>query len=109
MRITFVLESFFPSHRGGTEVYVLNLCRYFKSKEWEVSVLIATTEDTTDYNYEDIPIYTFNIPKKSNSKELNGLIKPRGVLAQRFTDFEYLILDDCSIDSIKNGNQSNKD
>jgi glycosyltransferase involved in cell wall biosynthesis len=31
------------------------------------------------------------------------------VLAQSFTDFEYLILDDCSLDNIKNGNQSNKD
>jgi glycosyltransferase involved in cell wall biosynthesis len=80
MRITFALESFFPTHRAGTEVYVLNLCRYFKSKGWAVSVLITTTEDTTDYEYEDIPIYTFNIPKKPNAKELNGLIKPRGIV-----------------------------
>jgi glycosyltransferase involved in cell wall biosynthesis len=78
--ILFALESFFPSHRAGTEVYVLNLCRYFKSRGWTVSVLITTTEDTKDYEYEDIPIHTFTIPTKPNAKELNGLIKPRGIL-----------------------------
>jgi glycosyltransferase involved in cell wall biosynthesis len=80
MRITFTLESFFPNHRAGTEVYVLNLCRYFKSRGWEVNVLIATTDNTADYVYEDIPVYTFNIPKEPNAKELNGLIKPRGII-----------------------------
>jgi hypothetical protein len=74
--ILFTLESFFPAHRAGTEVYVLNLCHYFKSKGWAVSVLITTIEDAKDYEYEGIPVYTFTIPKKPNAKQLNNIIKP---------------------------------
>ncbi|MCU4165561.1 glycosyltransferase [Carboxylicivirga caseinilyticus] len=78
-KLLFTLESFFPSHRAGTEVYVLNLCHYFKTKGWKVGVLIATTESKEDYEYENIPVYTFPIPLKPDPKELNGLIPPRGI------------------------------
>ena len=75
----FTLESFFPSHRAGTEVYVLNLCRYFKINGWDVGVLITTKEQQSDYKFEEIDIYTFNIPEEPDVRELNGLIAPRGM------------------------------
>jgi glycosyltransferase involved in cell wall biosynthesis len=78
-KILFALESFFPTHRAGTEVYVLNLCKYLISKGWEVNVIIATTEGTKDYSYEGIKVQTFDIPKQANAAELNGLIPPRGI------------------------------
>ena len=78
--ICFVLESFFPSHRAGTEVYVLNLCRYFKKQGWDVSVLIANTEGQDDYIFEGITVNTFQVPKAPLSKELNGIMPPRGLL-----------------------------
>ncbi|MDC1505574.1 glycosyltransferase family 4 protein [Winogradskyella sp.] len=79
--ICFALESFFPSQRAGTEVYVLNLCHYFKSNGWEVQVLIATTEEQHHYTYEGIPVYTFAVPKKATAQELNGIKPPRGIEA----------------------------
>ena len=81
MKILFTLESFFPSHRAGTEVYVLNLCKYFKTKGYDVSVLITSSEGLEDYFFEGIPIYVFDIPKNAVSEELNGLIPPRGIEA----------------------------
>jgi len=79
MKIIFTLESFFPSHRAGTEVYVLNLCRHFKINGWDVSVLISTTSYQTEYEFEGISIYTFEVPAKPTAMELNGLIPPRGI------------------------------
>jgi glycosyltransferase involved in cell wall biosynthesis len=78
-RILFVLESFFPHHRAGTEVYVLNLCRYFYDKGWDVGVLISTTSHISDYDYEGIKVLTFPIPEAAIAKELNGIIPPRGI------------------------------
>jgi len=79
MHLLFVLESFFPTHRAGTEIYVLNLCRYFLGKGYKVEVLISTTTETGDYEYEGIPVYTFKVPPKPIAKELNGIIPPRGI------------------------------
>ncbi|MCZ2844930.1 MAG: glycosyltransferase family 4 protein [Candidatus Bathyarchaeota archaeon] len=79
MKIVFTLESFFPSHRAGTEIYVLNLCKYFKKQGWEVHVLIATSTEQKDYLYEGIPVHTFDIPANPDPKELNGIIQPRGI------------------------------
>jgi len=79
LKLLFILESFFPSHRAGTEVYVLNLCKTFIKSGWDVSVLIATSSGLQDYKYEDIPVYTFPIPKKANVKALNGLKAPEGL------------------------------
>lgn len=79
IHILFVLESFFPTHRAGTEIYVLNLCRYFKDKGWPVGVLVSTTQGMADYGYEGIPVYTFLVPKKPIVKELNGIVPPRGL------------------------------
>jgi len=79
MKILFTLESFFPSHRAGTEVYVLNLCNYFKAKGHDVSVLITSSEGLKDYSYEEVPVHVFEIPKDAIAEELNGLIPPRGI------------------------------
>ncbi|NRR91030.1 glycosyltransferase [Winogradskyella undariae] len=81
MKILFTLESFFPTHRAGTEVYVLNLCNYFKAKGHDVSVLITSSEGLKDYSYEGIPIHVFDIPKHAIAEELNGLMPPRGIEA----------------------------
>lgn len=79
MKILFILESFFPHRCGGTEVYVLNLCHFFKKNDWDVNVLITTSSDQTDYIYDGIAIHTFSIPLKPNARELNGLQAPRGI------------------------------
>lgn len=77
--ILFILESFFPTHRAGTEVYVLNLCHYFKKKGWKVHVLIPTIDGKKDYDYEHIPVHTILVPAQATTQELNGIIPPRGV------------------------------
>ena len=79
MHILLVLESFFPTHRAGTEIYVLNLCRYLQSKGYKVEVLISSTTGASDYKYEGIQVYTFKVPPKPIAKELNGIIAPRGI------------------------------
>jgi glycosyltransferase involved in cell wall biosynthesis len=78
-KILFALESFFPTYRAGTEVYVLNLCNYFLSKNWEVSVLISTTKEEPDYIFEGIQVYTFKVPIKATGRQLNGLDLPDGI------------------------------
>ncbi|MFT4802874.1 MAG: glycosyltransferase involved in cell wall biosynthesis [Psychroserpens sp.] len=83
-KIIFVLESFFPTHRAGTEVYVLNLCSYFKLKGWVVQVLVATTQKQKDYVFQDIPVFTFPVPVQATPQELNGLVVPRGI--EEFTE-----------------------
>ncbi len=79
MKILFIVESFFPDRYGGTEIYVLNLCHYFKRNNWNVNVLITTSNDQENYTYDGIPIHTFSIPKTADAKELNGLQPPRGI------------------------------
>jgi glycosyltransferase involved in cell wall biosynthesis len=79
LKIVFIIESFFPHRCGGTEVYVLNLCHYFKKNNWEVNVLITTSSDQKDYLHDGISIHTFSIPLKPNARELNGLQPPRGI------------------------------
>lgn len=78
-KILFALESFFPTYRAGTEVYVLNLCNYFLSKNWEVGVLISTTKEEPDYSYDGIQVYTFKVPIKATVRQLNGLDLPDGI------------------------------
>lgn len=78
-KILFCLEGFFPDQKAGTEVYVLNLSRFFIQKGHQVSILISRTEETPDYQFESIPVYTFTIPLKPLANELNGMIPPRGI------------------------------
>jgi len=77
-KILFALEGFFPEHRAGTEIYVLNLCRYLIEKEWEVAVLISAFIEKK-YVFEGIPVFTFAIPENPDVRELNGLIEPHGL------------------------------
>jgi glycosyltransferase involved in cell wall biosynthesis len=77
-KILFALESFFPKHRAGTEVYVLNLCQYLVANDWKVAVLISDLYEKK-YVFEGIPVYSFIIPEKPDVKELNGIIEPHGI------------------------------
>lgn len=79
MKIAQVIEGFFPNKKAGTEIYVLNLCKFLLNKGWEVYVVVPTTVDLKPYIYEGILVYTFNVPDVPDIKELNGLIPPKGI------------------------------
>lgn len=79
MTIIFALERFFPLQTAGTEQYVLSISKYLLLKKWNVRILISSTRNLEDYNYEGIPVSTFQIPRIADKKELNGLVPPRGI------------------------------
>ena len=76
--ILFALEGFFPDRKAGTENYVLNLAENLRKRGWSVNIIIPTFEEESTYNYQEIQVYTFKIPRESNPKALNGLIPPEG-------------------------------
>lgn len=83
-KITFVLESFLPHHRAGTEIYVHNLIRHLQPSNYEVSVLISSTDKSRkSYQFENINVEVFHITENPSLHELNGLIPPEG-----FQEFE---------------------
>ena len=77
--ILFALEGFFPTHKAGTEIYVLNLSKYLLEKGWSVYVIKPTTAAETNYMYENINVLTFPVPKLPDVRELNGLKSPSGI------------------------------
>lgn len=80
MKVLFALSSFYPDHRAGTETYVLNLSKELINLGYCVSIIIPDVGKISDtYNYEGIWVYTFSVPKKVSTKELNGLEKPSGI------------------------------
>jgi glycosyltransferase involved in cell wall biosynthesis len=80
MKISYVLSSFFPDHRAGTETYVLNLSQELVKLGHQVSIIIpAIGKDSFTYDYEGIKVFAYNVPLKINTKELNGLEKPSGI------------------------------
>ena len=77
MKITFILENFYPTHRAGTETYVLNLAKGLIEQNWSVSVIIATIrKESYNYEYEDIQVFALNVPEIISTAELNGLKNP---------------------------------
>jgi len=78
-KIAFGVESFFPEHSAGTEVYILDLSRYLMRNGWEVHVVIPAKTGLNDCWYEGIRVHTFRIPADPVATELNGLIPPRGI------------------------------
>ncbi|MEA3451313.1 MAG: glycosyltransferase [Bacteroidota bacterium] len=78
--ITFLTETFFPSHRAGTEIYVLNLAKNLINAGYKVSVITpAIGEKNSSYLHEKIPVYTFSVPLKISAKEMNGITKLSGL------------------------------
>jgi glycosyltransferase involved in cell wall biosynthesis len=83
----FALSSFYPDHCAGTETYVLNLSKELNKLGYRVSVIVpAVGQESSEYIFEGIPVYTFSVPLKINSKELNGLETPTGL-----AEFESLL------------------
>ncbi len=79
-KIAFALSSFYPDHRAGTETYVLNLSKELINMGYKVSVITpAVGKPSSNYTYEGISVYTFSVPLKVSTKELNGLVKPSGL------------------------------
>ncbi len=80
MHILFALSGFYPNHNAGTETYVLNLSKELINWGYKVSVIIPSIGDKMEvYNYKGINVYSFFVPKKISTKELNGLEKPSGI------------------------------
>ena len=78
--IVFALSSFYPDHRAGTETYVLNLSKELIKAGYQVSVITpAVGKTSSKYTYEGISVYTFSVPLKVSTRELNGLVKPSGL------------------------------
>lgn len=79
--ILFALESFFPTHRAGTETYVLNLAKGLMRKGWKAVVVRAIVgEDSYRYVYEGIEVYALSVPEKIMTEELNGLVAPHNLV-----------------------------
>lgn len=77
MHIAFVLETFYPIHRAGTENYVYNLAKKLIENNHKVSVVIANVGKQTEYyNFEEIKVYALEVPQKISTAELNGLKEP---------------------------------
>jgi len=70
--ILFVLSSFFPHHRAGTEKYVLTLAKGLMRKGWEVEVAIPVLSDVEDYVFDEIPVHTYRVSTQLNLKEEFG-------------------------------------
>jgi glycosyltransferase involved in cell wall biosynthesis len=80
LNIVFCIEGFFPGSKGGTETYVLNLSKELIKLGFQVSVVVpAVGKESNQYKYEKIPVYSFSVPKKVTTKELNGLELPTGI------------------------------
>jgi len=78
--ILFGLSGFYPKYKAGTETYVLNLAKELMQLGYKVSVIIpAIGEKIEGYKYDEVSVYSFFIPKKISTAELNGLIKPSGL------------------------------
>jgi glycosyltransferase involved in cell wall biosynthesis len=57
-----VVHNFFPTHKAGTEQYVLDLIRECQSQKIEAAVLIPThpNNECELFYFESIPIYSFH-------------------------------------------------
>ena len=81
MHITFVLESFYPTHRAGTETYVLNLALGLLEQGWQVSVIVAAVgSKSSTANYKGVTVYALSVPTKISTHELNGLTEPSNLI-----------------------------
>lgn len=87
MKIVHILDSFFPDSRAGTEQYVLWLANFMQDAGHDVSIIAASITITGSYTYEGIQVYRFLVPNDPISRELNGLIPPRGI-----ENFEKLLI-----------------
>ncbi len=79
MKILFGISSFYPENRAGTETYVLNLAKELSLRKYDISVIFpAVGKKIVKYVYEGIKVFTFQVPSKLSTKELNGLDKISG-------------------------------
>lgn len=80
LKIVFALSSFYPDHRAGTETYVLNLAKELVELGYRVSVVFpAVGKPSTEYIYEGIQVFSFSVPLKVSTHELNGLAASSGL------------------------------
>lgn len=87
LKIVFSLASFYPTHRAGTETYVLNLSKELMKLGYKISVIIPAIGKTSEnYTYEGIKVYSFSVPLKIGANEMNGLVAPSGI-----TEFKKLL------------------
>jgi glycosyltransferase involved in cell wall biosynthesis len=58
MKVLFITQTFFPKHKGGTEVYLLNLCKILETKKVACKIICTDSgnEEAESYLYESISI-----------------------------------------------------
>lgn len=80
MKIAFVLASFFPQNRGGTEIYVLNLARYLRKIGSEVHIVVSSlNSEIQHYEYDGFTVHCFSIIEKASKEEYVGAVPPTGI------------------------------
>lgn len=88
MKIVLGVATYYPESKGGTEKYVHELAKYLKSNNIEVCVITPTTKQNSCYTYENYEVYTFNVPSKFTTDEIQGNVICRG-----HENFEKIITD----------------
>jgi glycosyltransferase involved in cell wall biosynthesis len=79
-KIFFGLSGFFPEHTAGTETYVLNLAKELRKLNYRVSVVIpAPGKKSENYKYDEIDVFSFSVPLKVTTGELNGFGDVSGI------------------------------
>jgi glycosyltransferase involved in cell wall biosynthesis len=73
LKILFVLNSFFPEQKAGTEQYVLSLIQGLNQKSIDCAVLIPTNTQIENYIYEGISVFTFPISANISRTERIGM------------------------------------
>lgn len=86
MRVVFVLSSFLPFSKAGSELYILNLATHLQNRGIKVSVITPVIKKIADYKYGRLDVHTFPEQSIPNKKIYAGLRPPSGL-----TRFETLL------------------
>lgn len=63
MRVVQVIHGFLPQFRGGTELYLLGLCRELRRLGHEVHIITGTTDNASESHIEDYWFDEFPVKK----------------------------------------------
>ena len=75
MKVLFITQTFFPKHKGGTEVYLLNLCKILQAQNVQCKIICTDSgnEEAESYSYESISIETISPTENIGYKVLSVL------------------------------------
>src|SRR6266699_4925942 len=80
MRIAHLLGWYYPESVGGTEIYVLELCRRLRRHGYQTAVAapLAGADKETSYSHDGVNVFRYPIPALPTRDEAQGLTRARG-------------------------------